>query len=135
MYNRKRKKYIEFSALNLFDFLKYRPTNTKKNERRMRIKAIAEQVGLTQFLSHKPHELSGGQKQRVAIARSLINNPAVVLADEPTANLDSQTSKQILDLMVELNEVQQITFVFSTHQSDVRERTTRTITLQDGRTI
>jgi putative ABC transport system ATP-binding protein len=86
---------------------------------RKRVLELAKEVGLDKFLHHKPDELSGGQRQRVAIARALITNPRLVLADEPTANLDSQTSDQIIDLMLELNKHEGVTFLFSTHDPRV----------------
>jgi putative ABC transport system ATP-binding protein len=82
---------------------------------RKRVEALADAVGLLPFLRHRPEELSGGQRQRVAIARALITQPRLVLADEPTANLDSGTSDQIIDLMLALNREKRVTFLFSTH--------------------
>jgi putative ABC transport system ATP-binding protein len=106
-----------------------------RKERKKRIEEIADKVGLAQFLAHKPAELSGGQKQRVAIARSLINQPAVVLADEPTANLDEETSHTIISLMKELNKNNTTTFLITTHDPLVRLYTDREILLKDGRVI
>src|SRR5262245_2109609 len=88
---------------------------------RDRVRKLADEVGLTPYLHHKPDELSGGQRQRVAIARALITRPELVLADEPTANLDSQTSEQILDLMLKLNNEMGVTFIFSTHDPRVMQ--------------
>ena len=99
---------------------------------RKRVMTLAEEVGLAAFLSHRPDQLSGGQRQRVAIARALITQPQLVLADEPTANLDSATSNQILDLMREMNENHQVTFVFATHDPRVVERSRRSVRIQDG---
>lgn len=99
---------------------------------RSRVEQICEEVGLTQFLKHKPDELSGGQRQRVAIARALITHPKLVLADEPTANLDSKTSDQILDLMLKLNQERGVTFLFATHDPRVMERARRTVRIKDG---
>lgn len=99
---------------------------------RARIKALAEDVGLGPFLQHKPDELSGGQRQRVAIARALATNPALVLADEPTANLDSKTSGQIIDLMLALNRDKGVTFLFSTHDPRVMHHARRVIRIADG---
>lgn len=95
-------------------------------------KMVAE-VGLSDYSEHKPAELSGGQRQRVAIARALITNPAIVLADEPTANLDSETSKSILELMQQLNEKEQTTFIFSTHDPDVLKYAQNIVKIKDGR--
>jgi putative ABC transport system ATP-binding protein len=87
---------------------------------------------LTPFAHHRPNELSGGQRQRVAIARALVTRPAIVLADEPTANLDSVTGRQIIDLMKELNQVDGITFIFSTHDHHVMSQARRIVRIQDG---
>ncbi|MFT3840649.1 MAG: ABC transporter ATP-binding protein [Myxococcaceae bacterium] len=100
---------------------------------RGRVEKLAEAVGLTPFLHHKPDELSGGQRQRVAIARALITQPRLVLADEPTANLDSATSDQIIDLMLELNRNQGVTFLFSTHDPRVVKHARRALHIHDGR--
>ncbi|MBS1151112.1 MAG: transporter, ATP-binding protein, partial [Myxococcaceae bacterium] len=92
-------------------------------------------VGLKPYLHHKPDELSGGQRQRVAIARALITEPRLVLADEPTANLDSVTSEQIIDLMLELNRKNHVTFLFSTHDPRVVKHAQRALHIQDGRLV
>ncbi|MCG6928903.1 MAG: ABC transporter ATP-binding protein [Acidobacteria bacterium] len=89
-------------------------------------------VGLGEMLKRKPAELSGGQQQRVAVARALVKKPAVVIADEPTANLDSTTGSQILDLMREMNDQRKATFIFSTHDPMVMARARRVIALHDG---
>ncbi len=99
---------------------------------RNKVEALIEDVGLTQFIDHKPAELSGGQRQRVAIARALVTAPQIVMADEPTANLDSETSESILQLMRELNEKQKTTFIFSTHDPDVRKYAKSTVKIKDG---
>ncbi len=99
---------------------------------RQRVRALCEEVGLTNHLKHKPDELSGGQRQRVAIARALVTNPLMIMADEPTANLDSKTSETILDLMQALNKRDGVTFVFATHDPRVVERTHRTYHIADG---
>jgi putative ABC transport system ATP-binding protein len=104
-------------------------------ELRKRVEALADAVGLLPFIKHKPDELSGGQRQRVAIARALITQPRLVLADEPTANLDSETSDQILDLMVGLNRSQGVTFLFSTHDPRVVRHARRALSIQDGRML
>ena len=91
-----------------------------------------EAVGLTSHLAHKPDQLSGGQRQRVAIARALVTEPLLVLADEPTANLDSVTGAGIIRLMQEINAAQQVTFIFATHDTSVVEQATRIIRLRDG---
>jgi putative ABC transport system ATP-binding protein len=102
---------------------------------RKRVVALAEAVGLGPYLHHKPDELSGGQRQRVAIARALITEPRLVLADEPTANLDSVTSEQILDLMLRLNREKGVTFLFSTHDPRVVSHARRTLHIQDGKMV
>ena len=91
-----------------------------------------DRVNLLDWSSHKPSELSGGQRQRVTIARALVNNPAIVWADEPTGDLDSKTASDIMDLMQELNREQQQTFVIVTHDRSVALRCNRTIHMNDG---
>ena len=103
------------------------------DERKTRVEAILDRVGILQYQHHRPNQLSGGQRQRVAIARALVAGPRLVLADEPTANLDSETGASILDLMKELNQEQGTTFLFSTHDHRVMERADRTIHLVDGK--
>jgi putative ABC transport system ATP-binding protein len=102
---------------------------------RARVVKLAEAVGLKDHLHHKPDELSGGQRQRVAIARALITTPRLVLADEPTANLDSKTSDQIVDLMLELNRNEGVTFLFSTHDPRVVRHARRALQIQDGEMV
>ena len=99
--------------------------------RRNRCLELAEMVGLSDRLGHRPAQLSGGQQQRVAIARSLVNDPRFILADEPTGNLDSTTTRELLDLMQELNSDGR-TIIVVTHESEVAERTKRSIVLRDG---
>lgn len=103
-----------------------------KEEMYKRITSLIEEVGLTDYLKHKPGELSGGQMQRVSIARALVTKPQVVLADEPTANLDSTTSKKILEIMVDLNNRHNTTFIFSTHDPIVSGYAKRKVNLFDG---
>lgn len=93
------------------------------------------QVGLSQFMSHRPDKLSGGQQQRVAIARALVTNPSVIIADEPTANLDSDTARKIIELMRELNGKEKTTFIFSTHDQRLLDQVDRLIQLQDGQIL
>jgi putative ABC transport system ATP-binding protein len=103
-----------------------------KKERTMRAMQLLERVGLTERKDSKPTELSGGEQQRVAVARALASHPLFVLADEPTANLDSRTAESLLDLMEDLNQEFGTTFLFSTHDSRVIQRARRVITLEDG---
>jgi len=102
-------------------------------ERRDRARAILGEVGLAGMEDRRPGELSGGQQQRVAVARAIVAEPALVLADEPTANLDSATGAALMDLMRRLNEERRVTFVFSTHDAMVMERARRLVHLKDGR--
>ena len=100
--------------------------------RRERVMGLLGQVGLKGMEDRRPSELSGGQQQRVAIARAIASNPAVVLADEPTANVDSETAETLLGLMETLNREQGVTFLFSTHDPQVMERARRVVRLVDG---
>ncbi len=101
-------------------------------ESRDRVMAILNDVSLSGLEHRRPHELSGGQQQRVAIARAIVTQPAIILADEPTANVDSHTAESLLDLMQELNRQKGITFLFSTHDQHVMDRAERLIRLHDG---
>jgi putative ABC transport system ATP-binding protein len=103
-----------------------------KAERHKRVMEILEEVGLNEYAHRLPAKLSGGQQQRVAIARAMVSNPDLILADEPTANLDSQTGSELLDMMKDLNEKKGMTFLFSTHDEMIMERARRVITLRDG---
>jgi len=102
-------------------------------ERHAKVHALFEEIGLEGLSDRRPGKLSGGQQQRVAVARAVVGDPALVLADEPTANLDSVTSAALLDTMERLNEEHGTTFVFSTHDPRVMDRARRLITLVDGR--
>lgn len=104
-------------------------------QRAERVNVLLEQVGLGAKAKNRSHELSGGQRQRVAIARALVTQPKIVLADEPTANLDSETGQTIIELMRSLNEKQKTTFIFSSHDPKVIEHAKRIVRLQDGRVI
>lgn len=106
-----------------------------RRERRKRAEAILEQVGLEDLMHRRPTELSGGQQQRVAVARALVTRPKLVLADEPTANLDTETGLQLIALMRELNERDGVTFLFSTHDPKVIEAARRVVHLRDGRVV
>lgn len=104
-----------------------------KHERHQKIVKIISLVGLEKFHNHKPSELSGGQQQRVAIARALVHEPKIVLADEPTANLDSKTAEEIIGLMKEINDKVKVTFVFATHDQRIIKFAHQVINLRDGR--
>ncbi len=103
-----------------------------KTEMRKKAEKLADEVGLTEYIKHRPAELSGGQRQRVAIARALVTNPDIVLADEPTANLDSVTGDQILELMKEMNRIEKTTFIFSTHDPNVLKYANSVVRIKDG---
>jgi len=103
------------------------------SERRKRVNEMLTLVGLEGMGNRRPAQLSGGQQQRVAVARAMASNPDIILADEPTANLDSKTGVSLLEVMRELNETRNITFVFSTHDEKIMERATRLIHLSDGK--
>ena len=94
-----------------------------------------DDVGLADFMRHRPDKLSGGQRQRVAIARALVTNPLLVLADEPTANLDHETAQSIIDLMKELNEKEGVTFLFSTHDQRLINEVKRVVRIDDGKIV
>jgi len=100
--------------------------------RRERAKAILDDVGLEGKYDCRPAELSGGQQQRVAVARAIVSDPSIVLADEPTANLDSQTGKGLLEMMKEMNKKKKVTFIFSTHDHMVMDYASRLIQIRDG---
>ncbi len=107
--------------------------NVAKTERRKRVMSLLAEVGLEGMENRRPDQLSGGQQQRVAIARAIAAGPAVVLADEPTANVDTETADRLLDIMESLNRKHGVTFVFSTHDPRVVERAGRTVEMVDGR--
>jgi len=102
-------------------------------ERRERAMSILDDVGLEDKYNRRPSELSGGQQQRVAVARAIVSNPSIVLADEPTANLDSKTGTGLLDMMKKMNIEKSVTFIFSTHDNMVMDYARRLILLHDGR--
>lgn len=102
-------------------------------ERQSLVEEILTEVGLKDYLNRKPSEMSGGQQQRVAVARALVKKPQLILADEPTANLDSKTGKEILELMLQLNQKTNSTFIFSTHDKMVMDFARRLIKLKDGK--
>ncbi len=122
-------------VLNVFDNIEF-PLLLKNSlsdeERKARVNYFIDKVGLTNHKDHRPAELSGGQRQRVAIARALVTKPQIILADEPTANLDSKTGQSIIDLMKEINESEKTTFIFSTHDHNIMNQAKRIIQLHDG---
>lgn len=120
------KENIEFIML-----LQKRP----KNETEKRVLELLKQIGLEDKINKRPQELSGGQQQRVAVARALAPKPQFILADEPTANLDSVSAENLLDMMLKLNLEENMTFVFSTHDQRVINRARRVITLEDGKIV
>ena len=116
--------------------LLYNPKSRMKTvERHRRATAALEAVGLRDRGHHMPNQLSGGQQQRVAIARALINDPSIILADEPTGNLDSRTSIEVMDIFQRLNEERGITILLITHERDIAEYSERLITFRDGRVV
>ena len=130
-----------FQAYNLIPVLTARENvefimllqGASKKEREQRANELLESVGLADRLDTRPSMLSGGQQQRVAVARALASHPNFVLADEPTANLDSTSAEALLDLMEELNKKYEMTFIFSTHDAKVMNRARRIVTLVDGK--
>lgn len=107
----------------------------KRKERDRRINELLESVGLSDRITSRPNKLSGGQQQRVAVARALASKPKFVLADEPTANLDSKSTENLLEIMEKLNHGENITFIFSTHDARVVAKAHRVITIEDGRVV
>ena len=107
----------------------------EKSERDKRSSQLLSQVGLENEVDRRPSQLSGGQQQRVAVARALASKPQFILADEPTANLDSRSTNNLLDIMLKLNQEEDITFIFSTHDQRVVDRARRVITLEDGKVL
>ena len=138
-----RKEYIGFvfQAYNLIPVLTAKENvefvmllqKRSKEERDQRVKELMDSVGLSDKLDSRPAQLSGGQQQRVAVARALAPKPTYILADEPTANLDSKSTENLLDIMARLNKEENMTFVFSTHDQRVIDRARRVVTLVDGK--
>lgn len=106
-----------------------------RKEREERARYLLDKMGIGDRINNKPTELSGGQQQRIAVARALASRPTFILADEPTANLDSHSTANLLDIMAKMNEEEHVTFIFSTHDQRVIERARRVITLEDGRIV
>jgi putative ABC transport system ATP-binding protein len=122
-------------VLNVFENIELPMTvnsELKPEERRDRAMQAIKDVGLEDFIEHVPDRLSGGQRQRVAIARALATNPSLIIADEPTANLDSKTAHMIIDLMQDLNQKRNSTFLFSTHDEKLMSRVSRVVRIADG---
>ena len=103
--------------------------------RKAKVSEMLARVGMADLANHRPNQLSGGEQQRVAIARALVSEPQIVLADEPTANLDSQTSQSVLNLMKQMSRGEQITFIFATHDPEVMGHAERVIALRDGQIV
>jgi putative ABC transport system ATP-binding protein len=130
-----------FQAYNLIPVLTARENaeyvlelqGVSSGERRRRVDELFERIGLGPLAGSRPLKMSGGQQQRVAVARAIVSSPAVVLADEPTANLDQHTGAALVDLMRELNRERGVTFIFSTHDPMVLERADRVVRLIDGK--
>jgi len=121
-------------VLSAYENIEYplRLNKTPVSQRRQKVLALLEAVGLADKCNHRPNQLSGGQRQRIAIARALVHQPLLVLADEPTANLDSQTGAQIINLMRELQRQQKTAFVFSSHDPQVIASADHLVLLKDG---
>ena len=126
-------------VLNVFENVEFPlllgKESASKSERRDYVDFLIEEVGLSRWRDHRPNELSGGQRQRVAIARALVTKPQIVLADEPTANLDSKTGSSIIELMKKVNRDLDTTFIFSTHDASIVEIADHVIRLLDGMVI
>jgi putative ABC transport system ATP-binding protein len=124
------------AVLNVYENIEFPlllQRSPSKREREQAVRRVIEEVGLADRIHNKPSELSGGQRQRVAIARALVTRPLIVLADEPTANLDSETGHRIVDLMRQINETEKTTFIFSTHDAHIMEHARRVVNIRDGR--
>jgi lipoprotein-releasing system ATP-binding protein len=121
----------EFTALEnvMMPAIVYRQ---KDNDVEKRARELLENVGLTHRIGHKPSEMSGGERQRVAVARSLINNPDVILADEPSGNLDLQNSKNLVDLLLQLNQEYGNTFIIATHNPDIAQKTEKVLIMEEN---
>jgi len=126
------------AVLSVFDNVEFPlllQKNISKKMRKERILYFLEEIGIADQMNKRPNELSGGQRQRVAIARALVTKPEIILADEPTANLDSVTGQSIINLMGEINEKENTTFIFSTHDVKIMEQAKRLIKIEDGKIV
>ncbi len=126
--------YNLIPVLTAFENVEYPLILNKVNpvERRERVQQILKEVGLADKMNNFPNQLSGGQQQRVSIARALVNQPMLVLADEPTANLDSHTGQEIISLMQQLNREKGVTFIFATHDQRIMDHASRVVQIRDG---
>ena len=123
------------AVLNVYENIEFPlllQRSLSKRGREQAVMRVIEEVGLADRIHNKPSELSGGQRQRVAIARALVTRPLIVLADEPTANLDSETGHRIVELMRTINETEKTTFIFSTHDAHIMEHARRVVNIRDG---
>lgn len=123
------------SVLNVYENVEYPLLIRGGKVNKEKVLQTIEAVGLTDYLKHRPDELSGGQRQRVAIARALVTDPDIILADEPTANLDSKTGDKIISLLLELNSRHKVTFLFSTHNELIAKYAKRVINILDGELV
>lgn len=122
-------------VLNVYENVEYPLMIRREKVNKEKVLQTIESVGLTNYLKHRPDELSGGQRQRVAIARALVTEPDIILADEPTANLDSKTGEKIISLLLELNANHNVTFLFSTHHDMVAKYAKRVVNILDGELV
>ncbi|HEX2952472.1 MAG TPA: ABC transporter ATP-binding protein [Bacillota bacterium] len=122
-------------VLNVYENVEYPLMIRREKVDKEKVLHTIESVGLSEYINHRPDELSGGQRQRVAIARALVTDPDIILADEPTANLDSKTGEKIIALLLELNMRHNVTFLFSTHSDMVAKYAKRVINILDGELI
>jgi putative ABC transport system ATP-binding protein len=120
------------SVLTVYENVEYPLMIRGKKVDREHVNSVIESVGLQDYMNHRPDELSGGQRQRVAVARAIVTNPDIIIADEPTANLDSKTGEKIIDLLVDLNKKSNTAFLFSTHNEAVSRHAKRIIHILDG---
>lgn len=131
-------KYYLVPVLNVYENVELpllQRKNLSKEEIKISVDNIIEAVGLQKFKNHRPTELSGGQQQRVAIARALVTNPKVVIADEPTANLDSKNGQEIIKIMLQLNKINHTTFIFSTHDPSITNYCDEVVRIKDGKIV
>lgn len=123
------------TALENVEYPLLRRSNFSSKERVQMATQALERVGLSQQLKKYPNQMSGGQRQRIAIARALVHKPSLIIADEPTANLDKKTGREILDLMRQLNQQEKVTFLFSTHDPEIIQMADRVVSISDGQLL